>query len=147
MGRIADGKSAEYIDNINLSSSRDDYVRATPEEEAAVIRKLDFRLLPLVFVLYSLSVLDRSNLGNAKLAGLEDAINLSGERYNWLGTLFYIACELTHKEKEKRKIKGNKRGNKSLPTRTVAFEECLRKAKLMCHRHLVPVDHYWMEDF
>lgn len=99
MGKIADGKSAEYIDNINLSSSRDDYVRATPEEEAAVIRKLDFRLLPLVFVLYSLSVLDRSNLGNAKLAGLEDAIDLSGERYNWLGTLFYIACKLTQQER------------------------------------------------
>ena len=40
------------------------------QEEEAVIRKLDWRLLPLVFVLYSLAVLDRSNLGNARIAGM-----------------------------------------------------------------------------
>ncbi|RMD44065.1 hypothetical protein DV735_g1118, partial [Chaetothyriales sp. CBS 134920] len=62
-----------------------------PEEEAKVVRKLDFRLLPIVFLLYSFSVLDRSNLGNAKLAGLEDDVDLRGDRYDWLGTVFYIS--------------------------------------------------------
>ena len=56
-----------------------------------MIRKLDWRLLPLVFILYSLSVLDRSNLGNARLAGMENDIDLRGHRYNLLGTIFYIA--------------------------------------------------------
>lgn len=68
-----------------------DFVPPTPEEEAKLIRKLDLRLLPLVFLLYTLSVLDRSNLGNAKLAGMKKDIDLSGNRYNFLGTLFYIA--------------------------------------------------------
>ena len=63
----------------------------TEAEEKRVARKLDYRLLPFVFVLYSFSVLDRSNLGNAKLAGLEEKIDLSGWRYNWLGTIFYIS--------------------------------------------------------
>jgi len=71
----------------------DDFVPATPEEEAAVIRKLDWHLLPFVFLLYMLAVLDRSNLGNARLAGMEDEIDLTGFRYNWLGTIFYIACK------------------------------------------------------
>ena len=35
----------------------------TAEEEAAIIRKLDFRLLPFLLLLYTFSVLDRSNLG------------------------------------------------------------------------------------
>lgn len=70
-----------------------DFEPATKAEEEAVIRKLDWRLLPYVFLLYMFSVLDRSNLGNARLAGLEDAVDLSGWRYNWLGTIFYIACE------------------------------------------------------
>lgn len=70
----------------------DDFVPATPAEEAAVIRRLDWHLLPFVFLLYSLAVLDRSNLGNARLAGLENAIDLKGWNYNWLGTIFYIAC-------------------------------------------------------
>lgn len=65
----------------------------TQAEENAVIRKLDLNLLPMVFVLYSLSVLDRSNLGNARIAGMQTDINLSGNRYDWLGTVFYIACK------------------------------------------------------
>jgi len=56
------------------------FVPPTPEEERKVIQKLDRRLLPLVFVLYSLAVLDRSNLGNARLAGLTKSIDLSGNR-------------------------------------------------------------------
>jgi hypothetical protein len=63
------------------------------KEENAVIRKLDWHLMPLIFVLYSLSVLDRSNLGNARISGMEDDIDLSGNRYDWLGTAFYISCE------------------------------------------------------
>ena len=38
----------------------------TAEEEAAIIRKLDFRLLPFLLLLYTFSVLDRSNLGKYK---------------------------------------------------------------------------------
>lgn len=64
----------------------------TKKEEDAVIRKLDWHLMPLIFVLYSLSVLDRSNLGNARISGMEKDIDLSGNRYDWLGTAFYISC-------------------------------------------------------
>ncbi|PWY69176.1 hypothetical protein BO94DRAFT_296279 [Aspergillus sclerotioniger CBS 115572] len=47
----------------------------TREDEINVYRKLDWNLMPLVFVLYSLSVLDRSNFGNSKIAGMEDDID------------------------------------------------------------------------
>ncbi len=67
--------------------------RYTKKEEDAVIRKLDWHLMPLIFVLYSLSVLDRSNLGNARISGMEDDIDLTGKRYDWLGTAFYISCK------------------------------------------------------
>ncbi|OJJ41697.1 hypothetical protein ASPWEDRAFT_102264 [Aspergillus wentii DTO 134E9] len=67
----------------------------TLEEENRVYRKLDWNLMPLIFILYSLSVLDRSNLGNAKIAGMEDDIDLSGRRYDWLATVFYIAYILS----------------------------------------------------
>lgn len=67
--------------------------RFTKDEEEAVIRKLDWHLMPLIFTLYSISVLDRSNLGNAKIAGMDKDINLTGNRYAWLGTIFYISCE------------------------------------------------------
>jgi hypothetical protein len=66
------------------------------EEEDAVIKKLDWHLMPLIFILYSLSVLDRSNLGNARIAGLTKDIDLSGRRYDWLATVFYISCKSGH---------------------------------------------------
>ncbi|KAF2104521.1 retrograde regulation protein 2 [Rhizodiscina lignyota] len=72
-----------------------DKLESLQKEKNAVIRKLDWRLMPLIFVLYSLSVLDRSNLGNARLAGLVQDIDLTGRRYDWLATVFYIAYILS----------------------------------------------------
>ena len=57
----------------------------TEDEYRKVIRKLDWNIMPMILVLYSLSVLDRSNLGNARLAGLEDDVDIAGDRYSWLG--------------------------------------------------------------
>jgi len=78
---------AERVEVVDGTSSSDtsDVLEPTREEQAAVIRKLDRRLLPFVLVLYSFAILDRSNLGNAKLAGLTKSIDLGGLRYNWLG--------------------------------------------------------------
>lgn len=69
--------------------------RYSEDEYNKVIRKLDWNIMPMILVLYSLSVLDRSNLGNARLAGLEDDVDLGGDRYEWLGTVFYIAYILS----------------------------------------------------
>lgn len=79
-------------EDIDSDTPRIRQVNFTKAEEDAVIRKLDWHLMPLIFVLYSLSVLDRSNLGNARISGLEDDVDLKGKRYDWLGTIFYIAC-------------------------------------------------------
>lgn len=62
----------------------------TPDEERGVRRKLDTHLVLFTALLYMLSFLDRSNIGNAKLAGLKDDLNLSDSQYEWLLTAFYI---------------------------------------------------------
>ncbi|KAM0715796.1 hypothetical protein Q7P37_008310 [Cladosporium fusiforme] len=62
----------------------------TPDEERGVRRKLDTHLVLFVSLLYMLSFLDRSNIGNAKLAGLENDLELSDSQYEWLLTAFYI---------------------------------------------------------
>ncbi|KAH0493367.1 hypothetical protein TgHK011_000040 [Trichoderma gracile] len=58
--------------------------------ERRVVRKLDLNLVPLVMALYLLAFLDRSNIGNARIAGMSDDLNLIGDRYDWLLTIFYI---------------------------------------------------------
>lgn len=51
--------------------------------------------MPLITVVYMLSVLDRSNIGNAKIAGMQQDLNLTGNDYQWLLTIFYIPCTTT----------------------------------------------------
>jgi hypothetical protein len=45
--------------------------------EKALLRKLDYRLLPPLTILYLLSFLDRSNVGNARLEGMATDIGMS----------------------------------------------------------------------
>jgi hypothetical protein len=57
----------------------------TPEEIAAlevkVRRKIDFRLLPMIVLMYILNYLDRNNISSAKLAGLTKDLHLVGDQF------------------------------------------------------------------
>ncbi|RHZ54286.1 hypothetical protein Glove_428g67 [Diversispora epigaea] len=64
------------------------------EEERKLLRKMDSRLLPLVTLLYVLSFLDRVNIGNAKLANIEEDLGLTGNQYNWSLAIFFIGYVL-----------------------------------------------------
>jgi hypothetical protein len=92
LDRVDISPAADQLEHVQTKEGGQQvFVRPSKQEEAAVIRKLDRRLLPIVFFLDSLAVLDRSNLGSARLAGMEDDIDLGGNRYSLLGTVFYIA--------------------------------------------------------
>ncbi|CAE6425286.1 unnamed protein product [Rhizoctonia solani] len=69
-------------------------VGSADERERKLVMKLDWIIMPVSWVLYLLAYLDRSNLGNAKLQGLEaDLIpnDPSGERFGLLSAIFYVA--------------------------------------------------------
>ncbi|QRW08134.1 major facilitator superfamily transporter [Ceratobasidium sp. AG-Ba] len=78
----------------------------TEEEEKRLIRKLDWRILPVVIILYlanfmhitdrvTSNAVDRTNVGNAKVAGLEKDIGLVGYQYNIGLSIFYITYALS----------------------------------------------------
>lgn len=52
-------------------------------DEAAVLRKMDVRLIPMLSILYLLAFLDRGNIGNAKIEGLLEDLHMTGPQYNW----------------------------------------------------------------
>jgi len=52
--------------------------------ELALVRKIDFRLMPMIVLMYILNYLDRNNIASARLAGLEADLNLSSTQYNVL---------------------------------------------------------------
>lgn len=48
--------SSHEIENVNISES----VSFSPEEEKALVRKIDLTLLPTIWIMYLLSYLDRT---------------------------------------------------------------------------------------
>lgn len=63
----------------------------TPEEAHRALRKCDYRLIPLLGVLYLVAFIDRSNIGNARIAGMEEDLNLQGMQYNIAVTMFFVS--------------------------------------------------------
>ncbi|KAG5286916.1 MFS transporter [Histoplasma capsulatum G186AR] len=62
----------------------------TLEEERRVVKKFDLRLTMFMALLYMLSFVDRSNIGNARIAGMEKALKLGSPQFEWILTSFYI---------------------------------------------------------
>ncbi|KAI9166550.1 putative transporter -like protein [Paramyrothecium foliicola] len=62
--------------------------------EKALLRKIDWQLLPAVGILYLLSFLDRSNVGNARIEGLIDDVHMTGNQYLTGLTVYFIGYVL-----------------------------------------------------
>lgn len=60
-----------------------------PKAEAALTRLQDLRVLPMVFLMYFFTFLDRTNLGNAKVAGIEADLGLGTYGFNIGACLYY----------------------------------------------------------
>ncbi|KAJ9154872.1 Mfs transporter protein [Pleurostoma richardsiae] len=72
-------------------------VRTSPEELAALrkaerklVWKLDLIILPLLSTVYFLAQMGRSDLGNAKIAGMEDDLSLSPKQYSDVASMFLV---------------------------------------------------------
>ena len=49
--------------------------------ERRIVRKFDFSIMPLVFCLYLVAFLDRSNIGNAKTAGMSADLEIDDRQF------------------------------------------------------------------
>ncbi|KAF9071629.1 major facilitator superfamily domain-containing protein [Rhodocollybia butyracea] len=59
--------------------------------ERRVLRRIDLRMLPLLGVLYSLALIDRTNLGVARVAGMAEDLGLTvGTRYSLVSCVYFI---------------------------------------------------------
>ena len=65
----------------------------TPIDRAAekkLLRKLDLHVIPVIALLYMLAFIDRINIGNARIQGLEQDLNMRGQDYNVALFVFFI---------------------------------------------------------
>ncbi|KFY21907.1 hypothetical protein V493_06998 [Pseudogymnoascus sp. VKM F-4281 (FW-2241)] len=76
-------------DNYELyKASRD--LETDPAEVKRVLRKVDYRIVPILVITYMLQYLDKNSINFASVYGLKDGTNLKGQDYAWLGSIFYF---------------------------------------------------------
>lgn len=60
-------------------------LEATESEVKRVLRKIDLRIVTILFVTYMLQYLDKNSLNFASVYGLQTANHLAGQDFQWLG--------------------------------------------------------------
>ncbi|OAP59785.1 hypothetical protein AYL99_04787 [Fonsecaea erecta] len=81
--------SADLDDDYHLYKRSDDQ-ELDPAESKKVLRKLDVRIVPILFLIYLLQYLDKNGINYASVYGLQKGTNLHGQDYSWLGSIFYF---------------------------------------------------------
>ncbi|KAF6823705.1 major facilitator superfamily transporter [Colletotrichum plurivorum] len=81
----------EFQGNGAMNPEDADFLANFPEEKKKrAVRKVDFRLIPMLVLLYLMAYLDKTNIGNAKIEGLLDSLHMTGVDYNIALSVFFI---------------------------------------------------------
>ncbi|KAG8525277.1 uncharacterized protein KY384_008921 [Bacidia gigantensis] len=98
----SDGK--QVAEDIEKTHHEHDNLTPDPDEglsdaerakiDRRLLWKLDLRLIPWLALLYLISFLDRTNIGNARLDGLEKALHITGGQYNATLSIFFVSYAL-----------------------------------------------------
>ncbi|EKC97229.1 major facilitator superfamily transporter [Trichosporon asahii var. asahii CBS 8904] len=104
VGHLEESVTVKGADKIDLTGYV--YVPDTPEERA-LVRKIDIHILPMLWVMYIMNYwlhivprlhpptatdaqLDRTNIGNAKVGGMQKDLSLSSSEYSLVLSIFFI---------------------------------------------------------
>jgi sugar phosphate permease len=66
-----------------------------PREETRLVCKLDRHIIPVVMLLYLFSFLDRVNIGNARLYGLEQDLHITSSQYSLAVSILFVTYLLS----------------------------------------------------
>lgn len=87
----------DLLEKTDISASAPPPGEKEDKETRRIMRKIDFRLLPVLAVIYSFALIDRVNLPNARIAGMDEDLGLSvGSRYSIISMIFfvpYVICQ------------------------------------------------------
>ncbi|KAK2049071.1 major facilitator superfamily transporter [Colletotrichum somersetense] len=95
MDNIEKASASHTLDHGRQVSLHDPDAHLSDEERLDVdqklVRRLDWMLIPWLCILYLLAFLDRTNIGNAKIAGLNHDLGLTSSQYNSSLTIFFVS--------------------------------------------------------
>jgi ACS family tartrate transporter-like MFS transporter len=87
-GVFRGGLTAQFIDRMGEEQMSDSYTDQ-PVDEGALVRKIRWKIIPFVFILYVISYLDRANIGYAALQ-MNKELALSSEAFGLVSGIFFI---------------------------------------------------------
>ncbi|KAL6244912.1 hypothetical protein RBB50_008440 [Rhinocladiella similis] len=62
----------------------------SPEEDRAILRRIDLRLMPLLTISYMLQFIDKQTLNFSSIMGIMTDLDLKGTDYTWCASAFYF---------------------------------------------------------
>lgn len=75
-----------------LIDSREDQLEYSPQEQRRITRKLDRRIVTITGLIYCISLMDRTNLSAAAIAGMTTELKiLTGEGYSIITLVFFTS--------------------------------------------------------
>ena len=96
-GSISSSKAAQKV--LDHSHDADEAMKAFESGEIIeideatnkrLLRTIDMHMMPIMCVVYGLNYLDKTTLSYASIMGIKKDINLKGDDYQWLGSMFYF---------------------------------------------------------
>ena len=114
-----DAEKVEMVPTEKIARGQNEHISAadaeflagfTDEQRKRVLRKVDWRLVPMLLILYLISFIDRANIGmflpvktssgmltstgNAKIEGLLHSLHMTGTEYNIALAIFFVPYTL-----------------------------------------------------
>ncbi|EGP91745.1 uncharacterized protein MYCGRDRAFT_54413, partial [Zymoseptoria tritici IPO323] len=78
------------LSDVEIIEDRNELDAEMVAEEKALVRKIDLFLMPTIWIMYLLSYMDRTNIGNAKVAGMTDDLGMSSNDYSVALVVFFV---------------------------------------------------------
>ncbi|KAL8784105.1 MAG: hypothetical protein Q9213_004164 [Squamulea squamosa] len=109
------GKKMECIPSQEMTSEEaNDVPKIDHVAEQKLVRKLDLHIIPIFMLLYLFSFLDRVNIGNARLYGMEEDLGLKGNQYQTAVSILFVTYILSE-------VPSNLVLKKFTPSRWISF--------------------------
>ncbi|KAJ1334965.1 MFS transporter ACS family allantoate permease [Microdochium nivale] len=81
-GNVVASEELEFLNNLS------------EDVKKQAVRKVDYRLMPMLVLLYLVAYLDKTNIANAKIEGMVSDLGMSGVQYNIAVSVFFITFVL-----------------------------------------------------
>jgi MFS family permease len=91
---VEDSSRSDAVFSGTTATEQPDDGLGHSSEEKALVRKLDYHIMPIMWAMYFLNYLDRNAIAQARLSGLEDDLRLHGSQFNVCVSILFVGYTL-----------------------------------------------------